>query len=111
MENFTWLVTQDKEKLLVEKQKYIDLMAERSSIFLKEAKACGLETYPYKEGFFVTLSIKDNDFRNRYHQALMDEHIYTVCVNHGIRVAVCSLPLKKVAGLAERMKRIQESTH
>ena len=111
MENFTWLVTQDKEKLLVEKQKYIDLMAERSSIFLKEAKACGLETYPYKEGFFVTLSIKDNDFRNRYHQALMDEHIYTVCVNHGIRVAVCSLPLKKVAGLAERMKHIQESTH
>ena len=110
MENFTWLVTQDKEKLLAEKQMYIDLMAERSSIFLKEAKACGLETYPYKEGFFVTLSIKDNDFRNRYHQALMDEHIYTVCVNHGIRVAVCSLPLKKVAGLAERMKHIQEST-
>ena len=109
MENFTWLVTHDKEKLLAEKQKYIDLMAERSSIFLKEAKACGLETYPYKEGFFVTLSMKDNDFRNRYHQALMDEHIYTVCVNHGIRVAVCSLPLKKVAGLAATMKRIQES--
>jgi Aspartate/tyrosine/aromatic aminotransferase len=110
MANFVWLVNDDRENFLKEKQKYIDLMRERSSIFLKEAKEAGLETYPYKEGFFVTLRIADNAFRSRYHEALMKEHIYTVEVNQGIRVAVCSLPVKKVYGLAGKMKKIQMET-
>lgn len=109
MANFVWLVTQDRKHLLDEKQKYIDLMKERSSIFLAEAKECGLDIYPYKEGFFVTLRFEDNDVRSRFHEALMQNHIYTVQVNHGIRVAVCSLPVKKVYGLAARMKAIEES--
>jgi aspartate aminotransferase/aromatic-amino-acid transaminase len=85
-------------------------MQQRSSIFLKEAKAADLAVYPYKEGFFVTLVMKDNAARSKYHEALMKEHIYTVEVNHGIRVAVCSLPLKKIYGLAGRMKKIQLET-
>lgn len=109
MANFVWLVTEDRDHLLSEKQKYIDLMKERSSIFLSEAKECGLDFYPYKEGFFVTLRFEDNDFRSRFHEALMENHIYTVVVNHGIRVAVCSLPVKKVYGLAAKMKAIEES--
>lgn len=36
----------------------------------------------------------------------MAEHIYTVKVNKGIRVAVCSLPVDKTRGLAKRMKEI-----
>ena len=39
----------------------------------------------------------------------MKEHIYTVKVNKGIRVAVCSLPVKKCYGLAKRMKQILDS--
>ena len=110
MANFVWLVNDDRENFLKEKQKYIDLMKERSSIFLKEAKEAGLEVYPYKEGFFVTLRMADNGRRERYHEALMKEHIYTVQVNHGIRVAVCSLPVKKIYGLAAKMKKIQQET-
>ena len=110
MANFVWLVNDDRENFLKEKQKYIDLMKERSDIFLKEAKEAGLEVYPYKEGFFVTLRIKDNAFRSRYHEALMKEHIFTVEVNRGIRVAVCSLPVRKVYGLAAKMKKIQLET-
>lgn len=72
---------------------------------MKEANEVGLAHYPYKEGFFVTLSM-DNDLRDRFHQALMDEHIYTVKVNQGIRVAICSLSLEKTKGLAKRMKEI-----
>ena len=109
MANFVWLVQEDCNHFLAEKQNYIDLMKERSSIFLAEAKAVGLDLYPYKEGFFVTLRMKDNDFRTRYHEALMKEHIYTVEVNHGIRVAVCSLPVRKIYGLAQKMKEIQEN--
>ena len=109
MENFTWIVTQGREAFLKEKQKYIDLMKERSSIFLKEAAECGLDVYPYKEGFFVTLRIEDNALGNKIHQAFMDHHIYTVKVNHGIRVAVCSLPVAKVKGLAAKMKEIEKN--
>ena len=36
----------------------------------------------------------------------MKEHIYTVKVNKGIRVAVCSLSKEKTDGLAKRMKEI-----
>ena len=110
MANFVWLVTEDRENFLKEKQKYVDLMKERSSIFLKEAKEAGLETYPYKEGFFVTLRMKNNTERDAFHEALMKEHIYTVAVNHGIRVAVCSLPVKKVYGLAAKMKKVAQET-
>lgn len=107
MANFVWLVEEDRENFIAEKQKYIDLMQKRSAIFLKESKEVGLDIYPYKEGFFVTLRMEDNQVRSKYHDALMKEHIYTVEVNHGIRVAVCSLPTKKVYGLAAKMKEIQ----
>ena len=93
---------EDYEK---EKAYYVDLLKKRSDLFLKEANEVGLAHYPDKEGFFVTLSM-DNDLRDRFHQALMDEHIYTVKVNQGIRVAICSLSLEKTKGLAKRMKEI-----
>ena len=110
MANFVWIVNNDRDRFLAEKQKYIDLIQKRASIFIQEANEAGLKIYPYKEGFFVTLRMDDNNQRSRYHDALMKEHIYTVEVNHGIRVAVCSLPVKKVYGLAKRMKEIQEKT-
>lgn len=109
MENFTWTVRENREAFETEKQKYIDLMKQRSDIFLKEAAACGLEVYPYREGFFITLKIEDNAVRDAVHQAFMDRHIYTVAVNKGIRVAVCSLPVRKASGLAAVMKETEES--
>lgn len=106
MENFVTVVTDNRDAYEAEKDKYVDLLKERSTIFSSEADACGLEYYPYKEGFFVTVKIDDNNVRNAYHEALMKEHIYTVMVNKGIRVAVCSLPVEKCKGLAGRMKKI-----
>lgn len=109
MDNFVWAVTDGREVFMKEKQKYVDLMKQRSDLFLKEAAECGLETYPYKEGFFVTLRIPDNHVRDLVHEAFMQNHIYTVKVNLGIRVAVCSLPVAKVKGLAGKMKSIMDS--
>ncbi len=88
-----------------ERQKYVALLKERSEIFRNEADAAGLAYYPYREGFFVTLSM-DNDLRDRYHEALMENNIFTVKVNKGIRVAICSMPVAKVKGLAGHMKKI-----
>lgn len=96
------------DKYNEERNYYVDLLKERSDIFVKEANEVGLKHYPYKEGFFVTLSM-DNETRDKYHEALMANHIYTVKVNKGIRVAVCSLSLDKIKGLAKKMKDILDS--
>lgn len=106
MENFVYVTTTGYEAFDKEKSYYVDLLRQRSDIFVKEAKVCGLVHYPYKEGFFVTLKVEDKDILDKYHEALMDNNIFTVKVNKGIRVAVCSLPVEKCKGLAKRMKDI-----
>lgn len=90
---------------LTEKEKYINLLKQRSDIILKEAKEVNLPYYPYKEGFFITLEINDN-LIDKYHNALMNNNIFTVKVAHGIRIAVCSLPINKCYGLAKKLKEI-----
>ncbi|MCF0245232.1 MAG: aminotransferase class I/II-fold pyridoxal phosphate-dependent enzyme [Ileibacterium sp.] len=105
MEMFVDVLENHRDKYLEEKQEYVDLLEERSRIFVEEAKEAGLSHYPYKEGFFITLDM-DNDTRDRFHEALMAEHIYTVKVNQGIRVAVCAIPAAQIKGLAGRMKEI-----
>lgn len=109
MENFVYVTTKNLDAYLKEKQIYINLLKQRSDVFLNEAKACDLPCYPYKEGFFITIAIPDNDKRDRFHQALIDHQIYTIKVNQGIRVGICSLSLKKCPGLAKRMKDILDS--
>lgn len=106
MDNFTQVTTTHLQAFLNEKDTYIVLLKERSNIFLSEAKECQLECYPYKEGFFVTIKVEDKELKQRYHEKLMENHIYTVQVNKGIRVAICSLSVEKTKGLAYRMKDI-----
>lgn len=101
MENY--MDEYDKERL-----EYVNLLKKRGDIFTQEADEVGLNYYPYKEGFFVTLSM-DNETRDKFHEALMKNHIYTVKVNLGIRVAICSLSVEKTKGLAKRMKEIMNT--
>lgn len=109
MDNFTYVTTTNKDAYMKEKAFYVGLLKERSEIFTQEADACNLVYYPYKEGFFVTVKVEDNALRDQYHDALMAQHIYTVKVNKGIRVAVCSLSVEKTKGLAKRMKEILDT--
>lgn len=106
MDNFVYVTTKGFKAFHQEKNKYVALLKERSKIFTAEAKACGLKHYPYKEGFFVTLKMEDKKLLDKYHKALMDHNIFTVKVNKGIRVAVCSLSVEKCYGLAKRMKDV-----
>ena len=105
MEMFSIVLNDKRQEYLDEKEKYVQLLKERSDIFLREADEVGLAHYPYKEGFFVTLSM-DNDLRDAYHEALMENKIFTVKVNKGIRVAVCSMPVRIVQCLAKLIKYI-----
>lgn len=105
MLNFTNIMRSRYDEFMAEKNVYIDLLKKRSSIFIQQAQQCGLPLYPYKEGFFVTVKA-DNRIKERYHELLMQNNIFTVLVDNGIRVAVCSLPTGKADGLAKKMKDI-----
>ena len=93
-----------REALTRERNFYIDLLKDRSDIFMKEAKEVGLPVYPYKEGFFVTIKVEDSERQKEIQKKLKEKLIYTILVNKGIRVAVCSLPKRKIKGLAGRIK-------
>jgi len=89
-----------KENYLKEKQYYIDLLAERAQIFLSEAAEVSLPIYPFKEGFFITIKV-DDDKIEEYNKKLQENHIFTVSVAHGLRVAICSISKKQTKGLAK----------
>lgn len=106
MENFVEVVTTHHDAFMAEKEYYIQLLKKRSDIVVEEAKEHGLALYPYQEGFFVTVRMENNELRDRYHAALIEHQIFTVKVNKGIRIAICSLSVDKCYGLAKRMKQI-----
>ena len=106
MENLVYVTTKGVDAYLEEKDYFVSLLEKRSKLFLQEAKEVGLQHYPYKEGFFVTLKVEDKDLCTKLHKACIEEHIYTVQVNKGIRIALCSLKLEKTKGLAKRIKEI-----
>ena len=103
---FAETINNRKEAFLAEKAEYINLLKQRASLFLKEAKEVNLEVYPYVEGFFITLKIDDNIQRDQIHESLIKNHIYTVKVEKGIRISICSVPLSKIKGLAQRIKSV-----
>ena len=102
MINFANIATKYRQEFLAEKAKYVDLLAQRSALFIKEAKECQLPIYNYREGFFVTVKV-DNETRDKLHELLLAKHIYTVKTNRGIRIAICSLPLAKIKNLAAKI--------
>lgn len=92
-----------RKKLKDERDIYIKLLEKRSKIFLEEAMAVGLEVYPYKEGFFVTLKIESEKIKENL-EKLNRENIYPIEVAQGIRIAICGSPIKKLEGLAKKIK-------
>lgn len=80
------------------------ILKDRINLFVGQADECGLEYYRFSDGFFITLKMADNAYRDAFHQKLLDNHIYTIKVNKGVRIGLCSVPLKVVDGLAKKIK-------
>ena len=91
-------------KYKIEKQKYVDLLEERAHIMTTEAKQVGLELYPFVEGFFVTIKVTDDKEKEALNLKLQKNNIFTVEVDGGLRVAICSVPKRKLVGLSKRIK-------
>ena len=104
--NVTDILTNHFDEYKAEVEQSRLMIKERADIFVGEAKECGLPIYEYSAGFFVTVKFDDNSVRDVVHNRLMENHIYTVKVNKGIRIAVCSTPVETVKGLAGRIKEL-----
>ena len=102
----TEVLNKHYDEYIIERDNAIKMLKTRVNTFISEADGCGLVYYPMQDGFFITLKVEDDDYKEELHQRLMDNHIYTLTVNKGIRIAVCSIPLNKIHGLARRIKEL-----
>jgi aromatic-amino-acid transaminase len=102
------LLNDEKKNALLRKEveENRNIVAKRASIFFEEVKAEGLDLYPYKSGFFVTVKLPD---AYQTSLELKGRRIFLAPLSdHALRVALCSLPTVKVPGLA---KAIKECAH
>jgi len=80
-----------------------ELLSKRGKIFVTEAKECGLEIFPHKSGYFVTLP----NCGEEAYEALKANHIFTIPMpGNLIRFAMSSMPTDQIYGLAARVKQI-----
>lgn len=109
MINFVWMMDHNQNGFIHEKQQYIDLLKTRSQQFIDQCDAVGLDHYPYRDGFFVTLRFNDNDQRDRLFDACVQQRIYICKVDKGLRVAICSIPTSQLDGLAKRIMELKKN--
>ena len=91
-----------KANFLKEKQGYMNLLNERANIFLTEAKEENLEVLPYKSGFFVTVPV--GKIVDKVIEDLESKNIFVIKFDTGIRIGLCSVPKRKIKGLAKKIK-------
>lgn len=104
MINIADVIDNHLDEFNAELKKNIELIKERANVFIKECSECYLHIYPYREGFFITIKIDDNNYRDEVHSRLLENHIYCVKVNKGIRVGICAASKQILSGLARRIK-------
>ena len=106
MINITNMLTNHFDEYVKERDESKKMLKLRTDLFINQANECDLKIYPYTEGFFVTIKIEDINKRDEVHARLVDNHIYTIKVNKGIRIGLCSIPLRQIDGLAKRIKEL-----
>ena len=93
-----------KSEFLNELNEVVATIKIRSEIFLAEAKAVNLETYPYKSGFFVTMPVQNRDLAL---QLLKEKaKLYLLPFDGSVRIAICSIPTNDLKGLAAKIKAV-----
>ena len=76
------------------------VIRDRAAIFMKEAEECGLNALPYKAGFFISVPADDPA---AVCDKLHDDLIFAVPLKKGVRIAVCSVPMNKMYGMAAKV--------
>lgn len=96
-------IADNKKSFLVDLDRINSLVQKRSASFITQAKAIGLKTHPFRSGFYTVVLTKDPD---RDYLKLAEHRIFAVPMNGGVRFALCSLSLKEIEGLPQKIKTI-----
>ena len=83
-----------------ERNALYDMVKRRATIFMDEAKECGLKALPYTGGFFISVP---TDNSATICEKLHDDLIFAVPLKPGIRVAACSVSEEKMRGVAKKI--------
>lgn len=89
-----------------ERDGYYQMIKKRAAVFMDEAKECGLNALPYNAGFFISVP---SDKSQSICDILKEDLIFPVALKLGVRIAVCSVPLPKMKGIATKMKKAIDS--
>ena len=92
-------------KVCEERDYYYKMIKARADVFTAEAKECGLKMLPYVAGFFLSIPAKNPD---AICDKLHDDNIFAVPLAAGVRVAVCAVPVRKMKGMAAKIKAAME---
>lgn len=105
MKIFSNILSDDvKYKTLREEQNKIKaLLKNRADIFIEEASKIELDIFPYKSGFFISIPFKNKE-KEKIEKYLIEKNIFLLVFDNYIRVALCSIPTKKIYGLAKIIK-------
>ncbi|BCR35135.1 pyridoxal phosphate-dependent aminotransferase [Mariniplasma anaerobium] len=80
-----------------------DIVQKRSELFISQANEIGLKTYPFRSGFYV-IALTDKPME--VFEKLTEKGIYVVPMENGIRIALCSISLKEIDGLPQKIKTL-----
>lgn len=96
-------IEENRKDFNVALEKINNIVQKRSQLFISQAKAVGLETHPFRSGFYAVVLTKNPEVD---YLTLAKHRIFAVPMNGGVRFALCSLSLNEIDGLAEKIKTI-----
>lgn len=98
------------QKTEAERDEAVKLLEKRAEIFTREAKEVGLEICPFRSGFFVTVPLTKN--AAEIVADLKSKNIFVLPTLGGIRIALCSVPCKKIGllpkAIVESIKKFEK---
>ncbi len=94
------------EQVCAERDHYYQMIKARADLFTQEAAACGLPMLPYVAGFFLSIPAKNPE---AICEKLHEDNIFAVPLAAGVRIAVCAVPLKKIAGMAAKVNAAMQA--
>ncbi|MGN1398946.1 MAG: pyridoxal phosphate-dependent aminotransferase [Erysipelotrichaceae bacterium] len=89
------MMTEYRQEYQAELSLAVSLLKKRSEAFIKEAGNNNLPIYPYKEGFFITVKVEDVAKLTKLNEKLIENNVFAVKVNRGIRFSICSLTIEQ----------------
>lgn len=93
----------NRELFLKDLDKINTFVQKRSQLFVEQAKAIGLKTHPFRSGFYTVVLTKNPETD---YLKLAEHRIFAVPMSGGVRFALCSLNLKQIDGLPQKIKSI-----